>query len=99
MELIFTILTVWSITTIIVYSKLLSNIRAWIIVKNSFFGSLITCVQCTSVWVGFIYSLLLFEISTDIIGNIYIINNIVDAFFLSGTTVIIEMLFNRINRK
>lgn len=47
-------------TTIIVYGSIFDSLREFINKVNpSFFGKLITCVLCTSTWVGFFQSMVL----------------------------------------
>ena len=58
MLLLFWILAAYGMTTIIVYGSIFESLRDWIISKSTFFGKLITCVLCTSTWVGFFFSLL-----------------------------------------
>ena len=57
MLLLFWILAAYGMTTIIVYGSIFESLRDWIISKSTFFGKLITCVLCTSTWVGFFFSL------------------------------------------
>ena len=46
-------------TTIIVYGSIFESFRDWVIKHSTFFGKLITCVLCTSTWVGFFLSFML----------------------------------------
>ena len=53
---------VWSFmaygfSTILVYGSIFDTPREWIKLNSKFFGSLISCMLCTSTWVGFILSL------------------------------------------
>jgi hypothetical protein len=47
----------YGMTTILVYGSIFETARTWIGKKSKFFGSLITCVMCTSTWVGFFMSI------------------------------------------
>lgn len=55
---------VWSLiaygmTNILVYGSIFDVPREWVKAKSNFFGSLISCVLCTSTWVGFFLSITL----------------------------------------
>ena len=59
MILIFWILAAYGMTNILVWGSIFENQRTWIKRHSKFFGDLISCVLCTSTWVGFFLSLLL----------------------------------------
>ena len=58
MLLLFWMLAAYGMTTIIVYGSIFESFRDWVIKKSTFFGKLITCILCTSTWVGFFFSVL-----------------------------------------
>jgi hypothetical protein len=47
----------YGMTTILVYGSIFEKTREWIKLHSKFFGSLITCMLCTSTWVGFFMSI------------------------------------------
>jgi hypothetical protein len=59
MILIFWILTAYGMTNILVWGSIFENQRTWIKAHSKFFGDLISCVLCTSTWVGFFLSFFL----------------------------------------
>jgi hypothetical protein len=49
----------YGMTTILVYGSIFERTRMFIKMNSGFFGDLISCVLCTSTWVGFFMSLVL----------------------------------------
>ena len=49
----------YGMTTILVYGSIFEKPRMIIKMNSGFFGDLISCVLCTSTWVGFFMSLVL----------------------------------------
>lgn len=49
----------YGMTTILVYGSIFERTRVFIKMNSGFFGDLISCVLCTSTWVGFFMSLVL----------------------------------------
>ena len=89
---------IWSISNIVVYGKIFSPIRDWVIVKSDFFGSLLTCIQCSSFWVGSIFSIVFVSLTKNTIGDFGIFNYILDGFLLSGMTMIIEIIYIKLSK-
>jgi hypothetical protein len=60
MIFLFFILSVWGLTHILVSSKILENLRNFLLVRAPFIGKMLDCYQCTGFWTGlflyFIYS-------------------------------------------
>jgi len=42
----------YGLSTILVYGSIFERPRTWIKAHSSFFGELISCILCTSMWVG-----------------------------------------------
>ena len=61
MLMLFWILAAYGMTTILVYGSIFESTRDFIIKHSSFFGKLITCVLCTSTWVGFFFGIFLYS--------------------------------------
>jgi hypothetical protein len=62
MELIITwILIVYGTSLIITTGSIFDQPREWIAKKSKFIGDLVGCMKCTSTWVGFLYSLILWS--------------------------------------
>lgn len=74
----------YGITTILVYGSIFEKPRDWIKRNSKFFGSLISCVLCTSTWVGFFMSLILGSITANYVVSLYIINIFFDGMFTAG---------------
>lgn len=54
----------YGMTTILVYGSIFEKQREWIKSHSQFFGSLISCMLCTSTWVGFFMSICLGGLTT-----------------------------------
>jgi len=75
----------YGMTTIIVWGSIFENLRDWIKNKSKFFGDLISCVLCTSTWVGFWFSLLTGGIS-GMFWDLNWFNTIfIDGMFTAGS--------------
>ena len=66
-------LVLWSfmaygMSTILVYGTIFDKPREWIKLNSKFFGALISCMLCTSTWVGFFLSLTLFAPWHEFVG-------------------------------
>jgi len=42
----------WSLTSILVNGSIFDPLRNYLLVMYPFFGKLLSCIQCTGVWVG-----------------------------------------------
>ena len=82
MELIIWILAAYGMTQILVYGSIFDTPRDWI--KTTFFGDLISCVMCTSTWVGFFFSLVFFSPTVDLVSITYS-NVFFDGLLASGS--------------
>jgi hypothetical protein len=51
--------TAYGMSTILVYGSIFESTRESIKKKSKFFGDLISCMMCTSTWVGFFMSIFL----------------------------------------
>ena len=82
------ILASYGMTTILVYGSIFNGLRNWIHKWGNsdnyafkglgkFFSGLISCVLCTSTWVGFFFSLTLFSPWHEMIG----LNQYISIFF------------------
>ena len=67
----------YGMTTILVYGSIFERARMFIKMNSGFFGDLISCVLCTSTWVGFFMSLLLGGLTV----KYFDINPVVNFFF------------------
>jgi hypothetical protein len=84
------ILILWTLiaygfTTIVVWGSIFENVRQWIKSKSNFFGSLISCVLCTSTWVGFILSIMTGGLTSDLWDSWWIINVFLDGMYTAGS--------------
>lgn len=71
-------------TSIIVWGSIFENFRNWIINKSKFFGDLVSCVLCTSTWVGFFLSIMFSSISASFYQSFALINIFLDGMFSAG---------------
>ena len=70
----------YGLTTILVYGKIFSEVRKYIVKNSKFYGTLITCVLCTSTWVGFFLSFITGGLS----NQYFTMPNIYLTYFLDG---------------
>jgi len=84
MELIIWILAAYGMTQILVYGSIFDKPRDWIKTNSTFFGDLISCVMCTSTWVGFFFSLTFFSPTIDFVFIPYS-NIFFDGLLASGS--------------
>jgi hypothetical protein len=74
----------YGMTSIIVWGSIFENVRNWIKTKSKFFGDLISCVLCTSTWVGFFMSIFFGSISSTISNSHWILTTFFDGMFTAG---------------
>lgn len=84
MELIIWILSAYGMTQILVYGSIFDTPRDWIKNNSTFFGDLISCVMCTSTWVGFFFSLTFFSPTIELVSITYS-NLFFDGILASGS--------------
>ena len=89
MELIIWILAAYGMTQILVYGSIFDTPRDWIKMNSTFFGDLISCVMCTSTWVGVFFSLTFFSPTIDFVirgqsgtnsGSVWALNAFIEWF-------------------
>lgn len=74
----------YGMTSIIVWGSIFEPLREFIKKHSKFFGDLISCVLCTSTWVGFFLSIFMFSI-TDVLFYVRMPFNIFfDGMFSAG---------------
>lgn len=100
MEIAFFLLISWSITSILVNGSIFGSLRVYLIVKAPFLSKLMTCMQCSGFWVGFIIGL--FAVSGTILhplrglfsqDKIYLagaLSVLSYGFLISGVSVILN---------
>mgnify|MGYP003332779866 FL=1 len=74
----------YGMSTIIVYGSIFDNQREWIKNKSKFFGDLISCMLCTSTWVGFFMSIFLGSLSERILNTNWLFGIFFDGMFTAG---------------
>ncbi len=85
MMLLFYMMAAYGMTSILVWGSIFESPREWIKKHSKFWGDLLSCVLCTSTWVGFFMSLFLGSISTQYFDTIWIINLFFDGMFTAGS--------------
>lgn len=72
-------------TTILVYGSIFESFRNWLRgLKYPFFGKLISCVLCTSTWVGFLMSIFIGSITKNYIETFDVLHIFIDGMFTAG---------------
>jgi hypothetical protein len=84
MLMLFWILAAYGMSTIIVYGSIFEKLRGFVIKQSTFFGTLITCMMCTSFWVGAFMSLSLKGLSNHYLTAPWFVYLFFDACFTSG---------------
>ena len=84
MMLLFWILSAYGMTTIIVYGSIFEKFRDFVIRYSNFFGKLITCMMCTSFWVGAFMSIVLGGLANHYFKGVWYEYLFFDACFTSG---------------
>lgn len=84
-RLIFLVIMSYGIVTIVVYGSIFEGLRNFLVRKSNFFGSLITCVLCTSTWVGFFSSYLVGGVSDELFGLDLFLTTFMDGMFIAGS--------------
>ena len=57
METLIWILAAYGMSQILVFGAIFDKPRDWITKHSTFFGDLLSCMMCTSTWVGFFFSI------------------------------------------
>ena len=91
METLIWILTAYGMTNILVYGSIFEKQRYWIKKYSTFFGDLISCMMCTSTWVGFFLSIVFFS-PTNTITFIHYTHIFFDGMLASGSVWAINAL-------
>lgn len=71
-------------STILVYGSIFEKQREWIKRNSKFFGDLISCMMCTSTWVGFFMSIMLGSITSKILDVNWLFGIFFDGMFTCG---------------
>jgi len=74
----------YGMSTILVYGSIFEKPRTWIKKNSKFFGNLISCIMCTSTWVGFFMSIMLGSITSKILEVNWLFGIFFDGMFTSG---------------
>jgi len=84
MELLIWLLTAYGMSQILVYGSIFDTPREWITKKSKFFGDLLGCMMCTSTWVGFFFSLVLWSPTLQFDLSLPYTNIFFDGMLASG---------------
>ena len=57
METLIWILAAYGMSQIVVFGAIFDKPRDWITKNSTFFGDLLSCMMCTSTWVGFFFAI------------------------------------------
>ena len=74
----------YGMSTIIVYGSIFEKQRDWIKSKSTFFGDLISCMLCTSTWVGFFMSIVLGGLVARLLDVNWVIGIFFDGMYTAG---------------
>jgi len=83
--MLFWILAAYGMTTILVYGSIFEKFRDFVIRYSNFFGKLITCMMCTSFWVGAFMSIVLGGLTNHFFKGTWYEYLFFDACFSSGS--------------
>jgi len=84
METLIWILAAYGMSQILVFGSIFDTIREWITKKSTFFGDLLSCMMCTSTWVGFFFSLTFYSPTVTMVIIPYS-NTFFDGMLASGS--------------
>ena len=84
MEILIWILAAYGMSQILVFGGIFDTPRDWIKKHSTFFGDLISCMMCTSTWVGFFFSLVFYSPTITMITIPYT-NIFFDGMLASGS--------------
>lgn len=90
--LLFWMLAAYGMTSILVWGSIFENVREYIKLKSNFFGDLISCMLCTSTWVGFFMSLVLGGLCYRMFNVNHYIGFFFDGMFTAGSVWIINSI-------
>lgn len=84
------VLLIWTfvaygITSIIVWGSIFEATRDWIKSKSNFFGDLVSCVLCTSTWVGFFMSIVIGSLTSLVFDTNLFFNVFFDGMYTAGS--------------
>ena len=85
-------LIAYGLTNILVWGAIFENQRTWIKKHSKFFGDLISCVLCTSTWVGFFLSLLLGGLTNHYFNVSWYVCLFTDGMFSAGIVWLINSM-------
>ena len=74
----------YGMTSILVWGSIFDATRDFIKKHSKFFGALISCVLCTSTWVGFFLSVCLGGVTTKFFNTNYFLGVFFDGMFSAG---------------
>ena len=78
------ILAAYGMSQILVFGSIFDTIRDWITKKSTFFGDLLSCMMCTSTWVGFFFSIVFYSPTITMVSIPYS-NIFFDGMLASGS--------------
>ena len=84
METLIWILAAYGMSQILVFGSIFDTIRDWITKKSTFFGDLLSCMMCTSTWVGFFFSIVFYSPTITMVSIPYS-NIFFDGMLASGS--------------
>ena len=83
----------WSLTSLLVNGSIFNPLRNYLLVMYPFFGKLLSCIQCTGVWVGAIIFIPLLAVGeVPYISSYEWLGYIAYPIIQSGFSVLIESL-------
>lgn len=83
----------YGLTNILVFGSIFDKVRNMIVSNSVFFGKLVTCVLCTSTWVGFTFSVIFGGLTNKFITYpVDHVHILFDGFFIAGIVWIINSI-------
>jgi hypothetical protein len=90
--LIVTMLATYRLTRLVTADEITKGIRGWVVDRSEWFGYLVTCDWCLSVWVAPLPAL-----SVVVWGDVTPVQVVLVALALSGATGLLSLLERRLD--
>lgn len=84
LRLVLWILIAYGMSSIIVWGSIFEEVREWIKLQSKFVGDLVSCILCTSTWVGFFLSICLGGLTSPAFGVHWLLGIFFDGMLTAG---------------
>ena len=81
----------WCLTSLLVNGSIFDPFKNYLLVKAPFFAKLLSCIQCTGVWIGaLVFWPIIYTSKIDLIFDLGFLNYFVYPILQSGFGVLVE---------